>query len=84
MARPDDEARVRPNEIFARELTLVGAVINPYTHHRAVQMLPTLGLDRLRPAFYGLDQLPEALEAQRTGMADKVFIAPHGTAAAQG
>ncbi|PWR15473.1 alcohol dehydrogenase [Micromonospora sicca] len=84
VARPDDEARVRPNEIFARELTLVGAVINPYTHHRAVQMLPTLGLDRLRPAFYGLDQLPEALEAQRTGTADKVFIAPHGTAAAQG
>lgn len=84
VARPDDEARVRPSEIFARELTIVGAVINPYTHHRAVQMLPTLGLDRLHPAFYDLDQLPEALEAQRTGTADKVFIAPHGVAAARG
>ncbi|MBM0239479.1 alcohol dehydrogenase catalytic domain-containing protein [Micromonospora sp. ATA32] len=81
---PTTRPRVRPNEIFARELTVVGAVINPYTHHRAVQMLPALGLDRLRPAFYGLDQLPEALEAQRTGTADKVFIAPHGIPAAQG
>ncbi|MET0416732.1 MAG: zinc-binding dehydrogenase [Actinoplanes sp.] len=84
VARPDDEARVRPNEIFAKELTLVGAVINPYTHHRAVQLLPRLGLERLRPAFYGLDQLSEALAAQREGVADKVFITPHGRAAATG
>ncbi|WP_432898198.1 hypothetical protein ACQP1S_21045 [Micromonospora matsumotoense] len=47
-------------------------------------MLPTLGLDRLRPAFYGLHQLPEALAAQRAGTADKVFIAPHDIAAARG
>ena len=84
VARPDDEARVRPHEIFAKELTLVGAVINPYTHHRAVQLLPRLGLERLRPAFYGLDQLGEALDAQRAGSADKVFVAPHGAAAALG
>lgn len=83
VARPDDEARVRPNEIFAKELTLVGAVINPYTHHRAVQLLRPLGLDRLRPAFYRLDQLPEALAAQRDGDADKVFVAPQGVAAAE-
>ncbi|MBL7259463.1 alcohol dehydrogenase catalytic domain-containing protein [Paractinoplanes lichenicola] len=84
VAHPSDEARIRPNEIFARELTLVGAVINPYTHHRATRLLGPLGLDRLRPAFYGLDQLDDALKAQQTGTADKVFITPHGLAAALG
>ncbi|MEU2611026.1 alcohol dehydrogenase catalytic domain-containing protein [Micromonospora sp. NPDC007271] len=82
VARPEDEARVRPNEVFARELTIVGAVINPYTHHRAVGMLPALGLDRLRPAFFPLDKVPDALDAQHVGQTDKVFIAPHGVAAA--
>lgn len=84
VARPDDEARIRPNEIYARELTLVGAVINPYTHHRAVGLLPTLGLDRMRPVFFPLGALDAALEEQRSGTADKVFIAPHGSAAAIG
>ncbi|SCE69271.1 2-desacetyl-2-hydroxyethyl bacteriochlorophyllide A dehydrogenase [Micromonospora echinospora] len=84
VARPQDEARIRPNEIFARELTIVGAVINPYTHHRAVGLLPTLGLDRLRPAFYGVDEVTRALRAQGGGEADKVFIAPYGEEAARG
>lgn len=84
VARPDDEATIRPNEIFSRELTILGAVINPYTHHRAVGLLPTLGLDRFTPAFFGLDELPKALAEQRSGQADKVFLAPHGVAAALG
>ncbi|GAA2710800.1 zinc-binding dehydrogenase [Micromonospora olivasterospora] len=82
VARPDDEARVRPNEIFARELTIVGAVINPYTQHRAVGMLPTLGLDRLRPAFFPLEKVPQALDVLAVGQADKLFIAPQGVEAA--
>lgn len=83
VARPDEEARVRPNEVFARELTIVGAVINPYTHHRAVGMLPTLGLDRLRPAFFPLEKVSQALDAQAVGQADKVFVAPQGVDAAR-
>ncbi|MEU1756730.1 hypothetical protein ABZ436_29305 [Micromonospora matsumotoense] len=42
------------------------------------------GLDRLCPAFCGLDQLPWALQAQRMDSADKVFVAPHGIPVARG
>ncbi|WP_428965780.1 zinc-binding dehydrogenase [Micromonospora fluostatini] len=84
VAHPDDEVPIRPNEIFSRELSIVGALINPYTHHRAVGLLPTLPLDRLTPAFFGLDALPAALAEQRSGTADKVFLAPYGVDLATG
>jgi threonine dehydrogenase-like Zn-dependent dehydrogenase len=82
VAHPEDEARIRPNEIFSRELTIIGALINPYTHQRAVGLLSALPLERLNPAFFGLDELPAALAEQRSGTADKVFLAPYGQQAA--
>lgn len=84
VAAPDDVAAVRPHDLFSRELTLLGTVINPWTHQRAVALLPRLGLDRLTTAFYGLDEFGEALAAQRRGDVDKVFVAPVGEAAARG
>lgn len=82
VSRPDDLALISPHELFARELSIVGALINPWTHQRAVAMLPRLGLDRLRPAFFQLDEVEAALAAQRDGISDKVFIAPAGKEAA--
>ncbi|MER7166046.1 alcohol dehydrogenase catalytic domain-containing protein [Micromonospora sp. NPDC000207] len=82
VAHPEDEASIRPNEIFSRELTIIGALINPYTHHRAVGLLSALPLEQLTPAFFGLDELPAALAEQRSGTADKVFLAPYGESAA--
>ena len=41
-------ASVRPYDIFHRELTVVGTFINPYTHERAVSLLPQMGLEKLR------------------------------------
>ncbi len=84
VAAPDDVAAVRPHDLFSRELTLLGSVINPWTHQRAVALLPRLGLDRLTTAFYGLDEFDDALAAQRRGDVDKVFVAPAGEAAARG
>ncbi|MHA6622547.1 alcohol dehydrogenase catalytic domain-containing protein [Pseudonocardia sp. DLS-67] len=84
VAAPDDVAAVRPHDLFSRELTLLGSVINPWTHQRAVALLPRLGLDRLTAAFYGLHEFDEALAAQRRGDVDKVFVAPSGEAAARG
>jgi L-iditol 2-dehydrogenase len=82
VARPEDVAPLRPYEIFQRELTIVGSVINPYTHQRAVALLPRLGLDRLRPAFFELADIEGALSAQAAGSVDKVFMAPAGEHAA--
>jgi threonine dehydrogenase-like Zn-dependent dehydrogenase len=83
VASPDDVAAVRPHDLFSRELTLLGSVINPWTHQRAVALLPRLGLDRLSTAFFGLHEFDEALAAQRRGDVDKVFAAPAGAAAAR-
>ncbi|PSL06038.1 threonine dehydrogenase-like Zn-dependent dehydrogenase [Haloactinopolyspora alba] len=84
VAAPDDTAAVRPHELFSRELTLLGSVINPYTHQRAVSVLPRLGLERLTPAFFELSEFENALRGQREGVADKVFVAPRGVDVARG
>ena len=84
VAAPDDVAAVRPHDLFSRELTLLGSVINPWTHQRAVALLPRLGLERLTAAFHGLDEFDDALAAQRRGDVDKVFVAPSGEAAGRG
>lgn len=78
VAGPEETAAVRPYDLFSRELTLLGSVINPYTFQRAVGLLPRLGLDRLTPAFYEIPQFEQALRGHREGVADKVFIAPQG------
>ncbi len=78
VAPMDAVARLRPYEVFARELTLIGTVINPYTHERAVRMLPRLELERLTVAAYPLESFREAFDAQASGAAGlKVEIHPH-------
>lgn len=70
-------AQVRPYEIFVRELTLIGTVINPYTHERAVRLLPRLGLQRLDVTAFPLEEFQAAFEAQASGAAGlKVAIQP--------
>ena len=71
------EASIKPYDIFVRELTLIGSVINPYTHERAVSLLPKLALDRLPVAAFPLARFREAFEAQAAGSAAaKVQILP--------
>ncbi|MGO1267322.1 MAG: alcohol dehydrogenase catalytic domain-containing protein [Microbacterium gubbeenense] len=76
VANPDDTAIVRPNDIYARELSLIGTALNPFTHRRAANMLASLPLHELNAGFFGLDDIEEALQAQRDGIFDKVFITP--------
>jgi 2-desacetyl-2-hydroxyethyl bacteriochlorophyllide A dehydrogenase len=78
VAPMDAVARLRPYEVFARELTLIGTVINPYTHERAVRLLPRLGLERLTVAAFPLESFRAAFEAQASGTNGlKVEINPH-------
>lgn len=78
VANPGEAAAVRPQEVFVKELTILGTVINPYTHHRAVELLPTLGLDRLDIRTYSLDAHADAFAAQKNRAAGKVQFAPQG------
>jgi L-iditol 2-dehydrogenase len=77
VAPPEDVASVRPAEVFSRELTIVGSLVNPYTHERAVSLLPQMMLDKLRLGAYPLARFAEAFAAQASGAnATKVLILP--------
>jgi L-iditol 2-dehydrogenase len=76
VAAPSATATIRPNEIYAKELSLLGTALNPYTHRRAANLIPRLGLDRLNAGFFPLDQHEAAFKAQVEGTYDKVFIKP--------
>jgi len=70
-------ATIRPFDIFVRELTLIGSVINPYTHERAVSLLPRLGLEQMSISQYPMDRFEEAFAAQAAGTAGtKIQILP--------
>ena len=77
VAPPHATATVRPYDIFQRELTIVGTLINPYTHQRAVELLPQMGLEKLDARAFPLARFREAFEAQAGGTAaTKVLILP--------
>lgn len=76
VARPDATASIAPWDLYAKELTLVSSAINPFTHQRAVALLPKLGLDQFRTISFPLSEIHAALAAQRSGDYDKVFVAP--------
>jgi len=76
VAAPQTRASVSPNEIYARELTILGTALNPFTHRRAASLVDNLGLDRLNRGEFPIDSFQDALTAQREGSLDKVFLLP--------
>jgi 2-desacetyl-2-hydroxyethyl bacteriochlorophyllide A dehydrogenase len=76
VADPADVLPVRPYELFARELSIVGSVINPYTHQQAVDLLPRMALERLGIAPFALSDFRQALDGHIAGRFGKVVIRP--------
>lgn len=76
VAPPSATVYVRPYDIYARELTVIGSFINPYTHGRAVNLLSQMGLEKLRIDAFPLGEFRKAFEAQASGSAAKVEILP--------
>jgi threonine dehydrogenase-like Zn-dependent dehydrogenase len=76
VADPNDTVAVKPQEVFAKELTILGTVINPFTHHRAVELLPSLGLERLSLRTFPLHEYDQAFKTQRERGAAKVQLSP--------
>jgi L-iditol 2-dehydrogenase len=77
VAHPDAVTPVRANDIYARELTILGAALNPHTHARAVELVGHLGLERLRPGRYPLRDVHDAFAAQQERRHLKVVMTPH-------
>lgn len=70
-------ASVRPFDIYARELTIVGSFINPYTHERAVNLLPQMQLDKLNLRVFDLGNYTQAFAAHSDSTNPaKVIILP--------
>lgn len=78
VAHPDAITPVRANDIYARELTILGAALNPFTHARAVELVGQLGLERLDPGRYPLDAYADAFAAQQERRHLKVILTPGG------
>ena len=78
VASPDDRWEISPNEVYAKELSILGTALNPFTHRRAAALVNHLGLDQLKLGTFPIDQFEEALQAQRDGSFDKVLVLPNG------
>jgi len=76
VADPHARLEVSPNDIYARELTILGTALNPFTHRRAANLVHDLPIDELAFGDFGLDAFDAALAAQREGAFDKVFVTP--------
>lgn len=74
---PGVEIGISPNEIFRKELTIMGSVINPYTHYRAVQIVKEIHAEDLITHRYPLSKINEAIDAARHSLGLKICIKPN-------
>jgi threonine dehydrogenase-like Zn-dependent dehydrogenase len=79
VARPEDRAAIPPYVVYAKELTILGTAINPYTHLRATALLTELGLEHIDTATFPLAKFADAFSAQSTRAATKIMVTPQFT-----
>ena len=74
-------AAVSPNEIYSKELTIVGSYVNPFTLQRAIDLLATGAIDyqAVDIRFFRLAEFEEAFEAAAAGRYGKVVFRMGGT-----
>lgn len=67
-------------DIYQKELTIVGSMINPDTHQRAVNLINSgsLKIRELITHRYDLDHLEDAIHMQMSTESIKVMVHPHG------
>lgn len=78
VAAPGKMAAIEPNRVFAREITIVGSIRNPYTHHRVMEILPRLRLKDIVTHRFPLENIAEAFDAAHRGEGLKICIKPNG------
>lgn len=78
VANPSARASISPNEVYAKEISILGTALNPDTHQRAIGMLPLLPLDEFAFGVFPLEKAQDAIEAQQLGEFDKVIITLQG------
>ena len=65
-------------DVFKKELNIVGSIINPATHQRAVNLINSnrIEIKKLITHAYGINELEEALHMQMSNESIKVVIHP--------
>jgi 2-desacetyl-2-hydroxyethyl bacteriochlorophyllide A dehydrogenase len=77
VADPEAEFRVKPYQIFAKELSLIGSYMRPYTYPRAIAWLSQLDLEPLVKMEFGLEDTLLAIESLKMGQGVKILVKPH-------
>lgn len=67
---------ISPNDIYKRELNIMGSVINPYTHFRAIDMLDKLNLEPLITHHFNLEEINRAFNAAEEYGGFKIAVHP--------
>ena len=73
----DKKIKISPNEIFTKELMIIGSAINPFVHYRAVQLLKRLDVRELVTHSFPLSQIDEAIDAARKSIGLKICVKPN-------
>jgi L-iditol 2-dehydrogenase len=69
---------IEPNQIYFKELTIVGSYVNPLTFDRAIKVLSSgiIRIDEFPINRFSLDNVHEALRYQEEGLTIKSIIEP--------
>ena len=81
VAAPDAEIKVRPYDIYAKEITITGSFINPFTHGAALALLASgrIRVSEIISHRLTLAQVPQAFELLEAHQARKIIIEPQRT-----
>jgi len=78
VAPPDAEIRVKPYDIYAREIVITGSFINPFTHGAALRLLASgrVKVSEIISHRMALDDVPKAIEMLAARQARKIIVEP--------
>ncbi len=75
----DEKIEIAPNEVYSKELTIVGSYVNPHTFSRAITLLAsgTIGTEKFSVSKFPLSGVHDALSSLREGKVIKNIILPN-------
>lgn len=79
LTKPNDEMKLKPFEIFKKEIEIKASYINPYTQQRAIEMIDSKRIDVSSMIYKvaSLDELPQILADKALRSKGKFIIAPN-------
>lgn len=79
LTKPNDEMKLKPFEIFKKEIEIKASYINPYTQARAIEMIDSKRIDVSSMIYKvaSLDELPQILADKNLRSKGKFIITPN-------